>query len=538
MLQRFRISARLIGLAVLVAVAATVLIAVSVSRVSSQRDVQRSVAQTGTLQAAAQTVQFDFADFNGWQTAYAFDVTRLGTSAAADSAESRKAFLASVARTRTNMAALQALAGTAAESVRADISAAAAGLDTFMQVDSQVITLYRRGDRASRAAADALVLGREIEIFTAASDRLGKAASALTTSRQQATGTADRQAGFGIKMILLVGVLILLLMLIGSLLIIRSIRGPLNGLRDRLSAIANGEGDLTARLETTGRDELADVARLFNTFVANIAHMIRDVSESAVAMAGAAEELSAVSSQLDTGATQTTVQVDELGGTARQVAGSTASVSAATEEMTASIGEIANQASSASHVASEAVNTVAETSGAVGELDTASAEIGEIVKVITSIAEQTNLLALNATIEAARAGDAGKGFAVVATEVKDLALETARATEDITSKITAIQSTTGRATEAIERISTVIHVIHEKQATIAAAVEEQSATTNEISRSVTQIADGANTMAYTLETITATANQTASGAGATQQAATELATNAEKIRALLGSFRV
>ena len=142
------------------------------------------------------------------------------------------------------------------------------------------------------------------------------------------------------------------------------------------------------------------------------------------------------------------------------------------------------------------------------ELELAGAEIGEILKVITSIAEQTNLLALNATIEAARAGDSGKGFAVVASEVKALAQETSQATEDITAKIAAIQSTTVHARESIDKITSVIGEIHENQTTIAAAVEEQGAATQEISRNVQQAAQGATQVASSITDVNRGATET------------------------------
>lgn len=164
-------------------------------------------------------------------------------------------------------------------------------------------------------------------------------------------------------------------------------------------------------------------------------------------------------------------------------------VASATEEMAASISEIAGNANQAAKVVARAVDVTNQTNQTISELGESSAEIGNVVKLITSIAQQTNLLALNATIEAARAGEAGRGFAVVANEVKELAKETARATEVISSKIAAIQTDTGGAVRAIGEIHSIISEVSEIAASIAGAVEEQSATTSEMSRSVTEVAE-------------------------------------------------
>jgi methyl-accepting chemotaxis protein len=206
--------------------------------------------------------------------------------------------------------------------------------------------------------------------------------------------------------------------------------------------------------------------------------------------------------------------------------------------MSASIREIAANATEAAGVASHAVGTAENATQTVSKLGASSAEIGEVIKVITEIAEQTNLLALNATIEAARAGEAGKGFAVVANEVKELAKETASATDDIGQRIIAIQGDARAAVIAIEEISEVIAKISDIQNTIASAVEEQTATTNEITRHVTEAATGANEIAASITGVAQAAHDTSSGAASTQVSARDLAALADELNRSVMRFVV
>jgi methyl-accepting chemotaxis protein len=184
------------------------------------------------------------------------------------------------------------------------------------------------------------------------------------------------------------------------------------------------------------------------------------------------------------------------------------------------------------------VQVAKRTNATVSKLGGSSAEIGQVIKAINSIAEQTNLLALNATIEAARAGEAGKGFAVVANEVKELAKQTGRATEDISEKIQSIQESTEEAMAAIEQIGGVINHINDISNTIASAVEEQSVTTNEISRSVAEAASGASEISQNVAGVSAAARSTSGSASDTQAAAQELARMAAELRSFVAQFEV
>jgi methyl-accepting chemotaxis protein len=183
------------------------------------------------------------------------------------------------------------------------------------------------------------------------------------------------------------------------------------------------------------------------------------------------------------------------------------------------------------------VKVADRTNVTIAKLGESSAEIGNVIKVITSIAQQTNLLALNATIEAARAGEAGKGFAVVANEVKELAKQTAKATEDISRKIEAIQEDTTSAVDAIAQITTIIHQINDLQNTIASAVEEQTATTGEISRNVGEAAHGSNGIAQNISSVAQAARSTTEGASNTKSAADNLSRIAVDLQKLVAQFR-
>jgi methyl-accepting chemotaxis protein len=257
------------------------------------------------------------------------------------------------------------------------------------------------------------------------------------------------------------------------------------------------------------------------------------VGGSARSVTGSADELASVSSQMSATAEETAAQAGVVSAAGEQVSHNVSTVATAVEEMSASIREIAQQAGEAARITASAVTQAESTNATVGQLGTASAEIGKVIEVITSIAEQTNLLALNATIEAARAGEAGKGFAVVAGEVKELAKETAKATEEISTRIAAIQTETGSAVEAIGEIGQVVGRISDISSTIASAVEEQTATTNEISRSVSEAARGSADIAENVTAVAQAAQDTAAAAGSTQNTAASLSHVASDLQAIV-----
>lgn len=269
------------------------------------------------------------------------------------------------------------------------------------------------------------------------------------------------------------------------------------------------------------------LARNANAFV------MGQVSGSVTSLRGSSDELFAASQQVASAATQTASQANAVAAATEQVSSNVQMVATAMEEMNSSVREIAESANEASGVTSQAVNTARDASGAITTLGDASAQIGSIVDVITTIAEQTNLLALNATIEAARAGDAGKGFAVVAGEVKELAKQTADATERISAMIVEIQSGTGTAVEAIASISEVVGRIADLSNTIASSVEEQAATMTEISRSINEAAAGTGDVARNIASVAEGADEASQAAAATEQTARQLGEIAAELKAIV-----
>ncbi|RNL61378.1 GAF domain-containing protein [Nocardioides marmoriginsengisoli] len=301
---------------------------------------------------------------------------------------------------------------------------------------------------------------------------------------------------------------------------------------------AAASGDLTREIPVAGDDAIGQLAGGLGSLLETLRGSMTNIGSTADTLAVASEQLTILSQGMGDGATATSERAASASSASVQVSASIQTVATAAEEMTASIREIAKNATEAATVATGAVGVASSAQGTVASLGESSAEIGQVIKVITSIAQQTNLLALNATIEAARAGDAGKGFAVVANEVKELAKETARATEDIGQKIEAIQSDTQGAVAAIAEISEVIGRINDIQTTIASAVEEQTATTNEIARSVTEAAAGANGIAEDVTQVASAAEDTRHGSQNTLQSATDLAGMAAELKDLVSRFQV
>jgi len=318
--------------------------------------------------------------------------------------------------------------------------------------------------------------------------------------------------------------------------VMRLIRRQLVTVSVALDAVA--AGDLTVPAAVRSRDELGAMAQSVNQARDGLRDTVVALTSGAQTLGEGTVRLTEVTTRLAAGAREASEQAAVVAGSAGDVSSSVQSVAAGGDEMGASIREIAENANNAAQVASGAVGVAQATNDTVAKLGTSSREIGNVVKVITQIAEQTNLLALNATIEAARAGESGKGFAVVATEVKDLAQETAKATEDISRRVEAIQADTASAVEAIQEISRIISEINDYQVTIASAVEEQTATTSEMSRSIGDAAHGSSNIAGNINSVAEAVRATTGALGEADTAVGELTRVADELRGLVGRFRV
>jgi len=320
-----------------------------------------------------------------------------------------------------------------------------------------------------------------------------------------------------------------------ALVVSRAIARPLGQTVKVLEALA--EGRLDQRLQVHGRDEVGRMGEALNTALDRLTAALRDIGENVTTLASSSEELTAVAGQMNSSAARSASRAQAVTTASEEISHNITTVSAGAEEIGASISEIARSTSSAAEVAGRAVRISTEAGDILQQLGTSSAEIVSVIKIITGIAEQTNLLALNATIEAARAGDAGKGFAVVAGEVKELAQETARATEDIRTRVGAIQADSTAAVNAIAEIGAVIDQINATQTAIAAAVEQQTATTNEMTRNVGEVAGGSTEITANVAEVAEAAAETTNAASNTAGAADELARVAHELQRSLAMFR-
>jgi methyl-accepting chemotaxis protein len=308
--------------------------------------------------------------------------------------------------------------------------------------------------------------------------------------------------------------------------------------RVRALADALERGDLTVTAGLTSRDEVGRMGSALDAAVGTLRGVIGTIDQSSSSLASAAEQLSASSGQIAASAEETAAQAGVVSAAAEQVSRNVQTVAAGSEQMGASIQEIAQSASRAAEVAGRGVAAVGTTTATMDRLGDSSTEIGNVVKLITSIAEQTNLLALNATIEAARAGEAGKGFAVVAGEVKELAQETAKATDDIARRVQAIQADASGAVTAIGEVEAIIAQINDFQLSISSAVEEQTATTSEMNRSVAEAATGSGEIASNIAGVAGAADVTTQGAAESRHAVAALAQMSTELRQVVGQFRV
>jgi len=296
-------------------------------------------------------------------------------------------------------------------------------------------------------------------------------------------------------------------------------------------------GDLTRRMNANRSDEIGTAGEALDQLFATFEGTVHAFAGNTAILRSSAEHLGATSQDMSSAAEETSSQAFLVSASAEHVDSSIQSVAVAVEQLTASVQEIASNAHQASRIASDAVTATDQTNSTIRSLGDSSSEIGDVVKVITSIAEQTNLLALNATIEAARAGEAGKGFAVVANEVKELARETASATDGIERRVATIQADTGGAIDAISKIGSIVRTIHDIQTTIATAVEEQSATAIEIGRNVSQAAGGSSEIAKNVAGVASAAQSTSAGAATTLEAAVQLGQTASDLESALSHFK-
>ncbi|MFM7204748.1 MAG: methyl-accepting chemotaxis protein [Myxococcota bacterium] len=448
-------------------------------------------------------------------------------------------------------------------------------LDAYLKATADIISLAEK-EGAVRARQE---LPNYIQYFDRLEDSLGKLGELIEKDAEKSMEGSDEEAQSARNATIAALGVSIVLCLFCNWLVSSSITEPMRRLAKTMNQIA--EGDLSARGEVEGTDEVAQLSMAMNQTLEMLSEKIESlrtvlkelaqgrlnqqvpisgsdplgqmgddlrrtleslqetlqtVMSSADTLTSTSTTLTGMSGTLLEGAERTSRDISSLAERASSSSHSVQVLAAATEEMGASIREIANSSLSAAKVAEQAVAVARDANERIQRLGKSSDEIGNMLKVITSIAQQTNLLALNATIEAARAGEAGKGFAVVANEVKELAKGTAKATEDIGCTIQSIQADIQGAVSSITQISQIVYQIHELQNTIAGAVEEQTATTNEMARNVTDAARDGATIAEQSQSVQAQAATSSREAGKVQDESRQLASMAQSLAEVVSRF--
>ena len=357
-----------------------------------------------------------------------------------------------------------------------------------------------------------------------------------TNAKKNVTKNQAELSQMEFFMMLMLGVSIFFSSLIVYV-VLQSVKRPLASLQKTILEMADSK--LNTSVENTNlNNEVGQMAKAIQVLQTNLQQSFKAIGANSTSVATSSEELAAVSMQMSSNAEETAAQAKVVADAADRMSSNTQMVATGIEEMSASIREISLSTVQASTVANQAVNVAKSTNETMSKLGKSTMEIGNVLKVISSIAEQTNLLALNATIEAARAGELGKGFAVVANEVKELARQTAKATEEIGGSISVMQADAKGALTSIEEITAIINKMNEISGIIASAVEEQAATTAEINRNVSEAATGSTEIAKNIKSVADAAKSTTEGASNSQQAASDLSKIAVDLEGAVAKFKL